>query len=75
MLALATGWTPDVLADLPERFRRACHWALYAQAVVGPEGLPTITVPHGAPLEERARALRAMAAIDQVRRGLFPDGD
>lgn len=75
MTALATGWTPDVLAELPERFRIACHWALYAQAVVGPNGLPTIEVARGAPLEDRARALRAMAAVDAVRRGLFPEGD
>ena len=75
MTALTTGWTPDVLAELPDRFRRACHWALYTQAVVGPDGLPTITVPRGAPLEQRVAAMRAMSEIAQLRQGLFPEGE
>ena len=35
MLALRTGWTPDVLAELPATFRGAAHWTLYAEAFAG----------------------------------------
>lgn len=38
MLALRTGWTPDVIGgDAPggvtDSFRRACHWALFAESL------------------------------------------
>lgn len=38
MLALRTGWTPDTISgDAPDgiadEFRRAAHWALYAEAM------------------------------------------
>ncbi len=73
MTALTTGWTPDVLAELPDRFRRACHWVLHAQAIVGSDGLPSITVPRDASLDERAAALRATVEIAQLRRLLYPE--
>lgn len=35
MLALETGWTPDVIAGdtgvVSDEFRRACHWVIYAR--------------------------------------------
>lgn len=31
ILALRTGWTPDVMTELPSPFRENAHWALYAE--------------------------------------------
>jgi hypothetical protein len=33
ILALETGWTPDVIAEIPQPFREAAHHALYARAL------------------------------------------
>ena len=75
MLALETGWTPDVLADLPARFRQQCRWLLYARAVCGPEGLPVVTIPANAPIEVRLAAQESRAQLMKIRTLLFPDGD
>jgi hypothetical protein len=75
MLALRTGWTPDVLAELPARFRAACHWALWVEARVGPEGFSSTEAPRGAPLEVRAAAARLSIEVARARTELFPDGD
>ena len=75
MLALATGWTPDVLVELPLRFRAACHWMLYARTIIGDEGL---NVPSpGAfsdPAQKQHAAKNAMIA-KQIREALFPEDD
>lgn len=74
MLAVATGWTPDVLADLPLDFRSACHWTLYVKALVGDEGLPDLTVPQGASPAQRLEIGKARAAQARLRKVLYPDG-
>lgn len=75
MLALETGWTPDVLAELPLPFVDACRWALYARAVAGPEGFPSTEVPSGASQDVRLAVARQAIAIDKHRKLLFPEDD
>lgn len=75
MLALRTGWTPDVLSDLPLRFRAACHWALYARTLVGPDGLPSTEIPQGAPNAVKLEAMQRNAAMLPLRKALFPEDD
>jgi len=71
MLALGTGWTPDVLGDLPSTFRAACHWALYADAIVG-DGIQNLPVPKNAAPEYRLDVARANANRSKLRTLLFP---
>lgn len=73
MLALETGWTPDVLAALPLRFRAACHWVLYTRALVGPEGLPDTTVPIHADPQVKAAAIKLRQNVEAIRAILFPE--
>lgn len=74
MLALRTGWTPDVLADLPVRFRTACHWALFAQSLVPADGLPSLGPPTpGLTPEQRIARAKAAAGLARLRADLFPD--
>lgn len=75
MLALATGWTPDIITDLAVRFRAACHWALYVGAIAGPEGLPQVTVPRGVPPEQRLAAAKAIAELARLRSDLYPEDE
>lgn len=75
MLALQTGWTPDVLAELPTRFLRRCRWLMYARAIAGPEGLPVVDIPSRAPIEVRLAAQESRAQLMKIRTLLFPDGD
>ena len=63
-----------MLAELPIAFRAACHWVIYARAIVGPSGLPSTDVPHGLPLAQRAAMMRASVAGVELRKVLFPDG-
>lgn len=73
MTALATGWTPAVLADLPDRFRAACHWALYVGAIAGPDGLPQVSIPKGAPPAERLAAGKVISDLARLRSELYPE--
>jgi hypothetical protein len=75
MLALEAGWTPDVLAQLPQAFRAACHWVIYSRALAGPEGFPNTDVPLHAPPEAKMAALKVRQTVDQHRALLFPPGD
>lgn len=75
ILALETGWTPDVLGALPLRFKRACHWALYARTMAGPEGFPNTDIPLNAPPEAKIAALKVRKVVDEHRAILFPEGD
>jgi hypothetical protein len=76
ILALETGWTPDVLADMPAGFRRACHWALYARAIAGPDGLQEPQHPgRGASPQASTAYARAKVLIKQIRDNLYPEGD
>jgi len=75
MLALATGWTPAALAQLPGQFRRACHWALYAQTVAGPEGFEDPAIPSGLPAADRLALMQQKAQIGTNRVHLYPEGD
>lgn len=70
-----TGWTPDVLADLPERFRDACHWRLFAGTLAGPDGLPSGEIPKGASDEVKLSLLRQKAELARARGLLFPEDD
>lgn len=73
MLALATGWTPDVIADLPAAFRDGCHWAMYAQAVAGPEGLPSVDIPSHLPMAQKVELQKARVEILKLRDTLYPE--
>ena len=74
MLALRTGWTPDVMAELAPRFHAAVHWAMYAEAICGAEGLPPTEITGGS-MAERQAALRRNAALLPLRALLFPGGE
>jgi hypothetical protein len=73
MLALDTGWTPDMLAEMPASFREACHWTLYGRALVGPEGLPSGDVPVSAPPDVKLAALRVRKETAAIRAVLYPE--
>jgi hypothetical protein len=73
MLALDTGWTPDVLSAMPASFRAACHWALYARAIAGPEGIPSGEVPQGATPAVLTAALELRKLAAELRGLLFPE--
>jgi hypothetical protein len=73
MLALRTGWTPDVLAELPDAFRSGCHWALYAQAVAGDEGLPSTDIPASAPMSARLEMQKTRVEVMKLRDALYPE--
>jgi len=75
MVALETGWTPDVLAEMPDRFRRGAHWALYARAIVGQEGLSVPTLPEGASPVQRVALAKARIHADKLRQVIFPEDD
>lgn len=75
MLALATGWTPDVLAELPAKFRAACHHALLLRTML-PEGLPPIPrSTAGMTVQQKADLARAAVAQADLRKFLFPEDD
>lgn len=74
-MALATGWTPDVIAELPTRFRAACHWRLYAGALAGPEGFPSTDIPAGAPTDVRLAIGQQRAQIGKLRTVLYPEDE
>lgn len=73
MLAVETGWTPDVLASLPAAFRDACHWLLYARALSGPDGLPDTEIPSGLAVSERIAHLKQNAGVLRIRSILYPE--
>lgn len=75
MLALATGWTPDVLRKLPTGFRSRCHWVLYVRSIAGNEGLPDDSVPQRGSPDEIREAIRRRQAIAEIRANLFPEDD
>lgn len=75
MLALRTGWTSDVLADMPAGFRAACHWALHAEAIVGTEGLPSDDIPQGSSPDVLRAALERRQVVADLRTLLYPEGD
>jgi hypothetical protein len=72
---MGTGWTPDVLAEMPDRFRSACHWVAYTRALVGTEGIPSGEVPMSATPEAKRAALRLRAAVTELRASIYPEGD
>jgi len=80
MLALATGWTPDVVAgetgQVSAAFREAAHWTLYVQAIVGPEGLPRADEPQKV-TEQSARAARLQlrALLATIHKLLYPEDE
>lgn len=73
ILALRTGWTPDVIGSLSAVFRAACHWALYVHAIVGDEGLEDIpTPPAGSAPELRLAVGKARADRARLADILYP---
>ncbi|HUT76768.1 MAG TPA: hypothetical protein VM285_03725 [Polyangia bacterium] len=75
MLAIETGWTPAVIAALPATFRSACHWALYARTLVGPDGLPSTRVPASAAPAVKMEAARLSVQVAKLREFLYPEDD
>lgn len=75
ILALDTGWTPRAIGALPARFRAACHWALYARALTGPEGIPSGDIPQGATPDVLRAAIRVREEVQAIRAVLYPEGD
>lgn len=73
MLALATGWTPEVIGSVPEGFRRALHWALFVQAIVGTEGFPSTEVGPSAPREARIAAAKLAVELTKTRALIYPE--
>lgn len=71
MVALQTGWTPDVIAELPVAFRDACRWALYAQVASGPEGLPSTDLPPGVRATPEFQQRRV--EVNRLRSMLYPE--
>jgi hypothetical protein len=78
VLALRTGWTPETIGGdsggVTEAFRRAAHWALFAETLAGTEGLPPADLrvpPHATP-DVRRGVMRLRASGDKARRILFP---
>lgn len=71
MLALRTGWTPDVIADLPASFRAGCHWALYAGTIAGAEGLPSTEAAPGTKATPELQ--RARVEVARMRAVLYPE--
>ena len=72
ILALDTGWKPREIGDLPAPFRAACHWAIFARAICGPEGLQEVAIPHGASTDVRLEAQQQRAAQGRLRTLLYP---
>jgi hypothetical protein len=70
-LALVTGWTPDVIADLPGSFRAGCHWSLYVTAIAGSDGLPAIEAGPGQRMTPEMQAQRV--AVLKLRADLYPE--
>lgn len=84
MLAIRTGWTPDVIAGetgtVSNEFREAAHWALYAEAM-SPlldelSSIRTLSMENVS-LKDKARiaGLKLSAARDEelYRSYLFPE--
>ena len=73
ILALETGWTPRVIARLSAPFRAACHWALYARAIVGDDGLTDVEIPPGSNASQRLAIGKLRADIGKLRDILYPE--
>lgn len=69
------GQSHDAIRRMPLRIRRAAHWALYAEAIVGPEGFPATTAPKGSSPDVRMQYGRLAAQVAKQRAQLFPEGD
>lgn len=64
-----------MLAELPVEFRAACHWALFAAAICGQDGLTPPAIPHGAPPAAKLAAQREAAHVIRLHRVLFPEDE
>jgi hypothetical protein len=78
MLALRTGWTPEVIGGdtgaVTDAFRRALHWLMFAEVLAGPEGLPPtdLRMPPRATPDQRRAVMRIRAEGSKLRGILFP---
>jgi hypothetical protein len=63
------------MAEVPAAFVAACHWRLYAEALVGRDGLPNTDIPKGGPPEVRLAAVQQSIAVAAVRDVLFPEDE
>lgn len=86
MLALETGWTPDVISGetgvVTDAFRRACHWVIYSRAMRGVldsvDGIVHASDQAVSPLERaKLGSARIKAAADaaEYRAMLYPVDD
>lgn len=74
MLALATGWTDDVIAGLSASFRAACHHVLFLRTLIPDDGLPVIPALSSVREPDQKRAIaQAHLAQSQLREYLFPE--
>lgn len=80
ILALRTGWTPDVIAELPTSFRESTHWALYSEGFAERYGQIATIVDRDPPRELKGVGLTefianrksARTAFDWLKKTLFP---
>lgn len=83
MLALATGWTDETIATgISDRFRRACHHALFAQALAEvKQSHVDVLAVDDAKLPAKVRAavghskLIAQQAIATVTAWMYPEDE
>lgn len=80
ILAIRTGWTPDVIAELPDMFRDEAHWALFAEGYGQQYGDISTVVRRDPPRSLVGRELRefidnrkaARSALEWLNNSLFP---
>lgn len=79
MLALRTGWTPDVIGgDAPNGLsldlRQACHWALYAEAMTSSYAQLTAAanadIPEHLSTEGRRAFRESRAAVGEILKSI-----
>lgn len=68
MLALRTGWTPEVIGAIDNEFREAAHWALWAEAMEPVLGdLQTVLAASDKGLSNTDKAKIASAKLTATR--------
>ena len=76
MLALATGWTDEMIAGLSASFRAACHHVLFLRTLIPEDGMPVLPELGTVRDPKQKRAIgQAHLAQAKLREFLFPEDD